>query len=380
MVLKLATAAMAALLIAASAAEAKPTTVRVMTRNVYLGADLYPGVHSKSLQELVNLAGSILNDVDTNNFRIRAKGLAAEVQATKPDLIGLQEAALWRTEPCNRNPLEKKAATVRWDYVKLLLSQLNKGSTHYRLVVSKPEFDFEVWANTDGNEATAGEGCPMGSEINGRLTMRDAILAKVGGVKTSQSKSGTFGTLLRVRPAGAIDVDVTRGWTRTTAQVGKGPKFTFVNAHFEAFDNSASNHTNKGTDVSNGQIRQAQAEEMVAKGGPATGRLPVIFLGDFNADVKTEQKPGDAVAYRVLLDAGFVQRSAEKPYGCCLKPTILKTSAGGKRSDFTHKVDHIMTSSPKRVKLVSSSITGLKPVNGFWNADHAGVFSKLSLR
>jgi len=28
---------------------------------------------------------------------------------------------------------------------------------------------------------------------------------------------------------------------------------------------------------------------------------------------------------------------------------------------------------------VSSSVTGLKPVNGFWDSDHAGLFSVLTL-
>lgn len=380
MVLKLATAAMAVLLLAASAAEAKPATVTVMSRNLDLGADLKRGIRADSLQGLVNAAGEILNEVDQNNFGVRAKGVAAEILKTRPDLVGLQEAALWRTEPCNRNPLEKKASTVRWDYTKLLLAQLNKGKKRYRLVVSKSEFDFEVWANTDGNESTAGDGCPMGSELNGRLTMRDAILAKVGGVKTSQSKSGTFKTLLQVKPAGALDVDITRGWTRTTAQVGKGPRFTFVNAHFEAFDNNPSNHTNKGSDVGNGEIREVHAQETVAKGGPATGRLPVILLGDFNSDVKTEVKPGDALAYRVLLRAGFVGRLATRPFGCCLKGELLTAGGGATLADFDHAVDHVMTNAPKRVKLVSSSVTGRSPVNGFWDSDHGGFVSKLTLR
>jgi hypothetical protein len=29
------------------------------------------------------------------------------------------------------------------------------------------------------------------------------------------------------------------------------------------------------------------------------------------------------------------------------------------------------------VKLVDSGVTGLKPVNGFWDSDHAGLFSAL---
>ncbi|MBA2463128.1 MAG: hypothetical protein H0V45_15435, partial [Actinobacteria bacterium] len=198
---------------AGASAQAAPTDVKVMTRNVYLGADLGPGVRASSLPELVNAAGTILNEVDANRFPTRAKGLAAEILKNRPDLVGLQEAALWRTQPCSKNPLPPSATTVRYDSIKLLLAQLNKGAKRYRLVVAKPEFDFEIWANTDGNAATAGPGCPAGSEINGRLTMRDAILVRLGaGVSTSKAKSGTFKTLLQVRPAG-VPVDVTRGWT-----------------------------------------------------------------------------------------------------------------------------------------------------------------------
>jgi len=32
------------------------------------------------------------------------------------------------------------------------------------------------------------------------------------------------------------------------------------------------------------------------------------------------------------------------------------------------------------VFLRHSEVTGLEPVNGFWNSDHAGVFSRLRLR
>jgi endonuclease/exonuclease/phosphatase family metal-dependent hydrolase len=364
------------MLLGAAAAEAKPQTVKVMTRNLYLGADLTPGVQAKSLQELVNAAGTIYNEVDKNDFRKRAKILAAEINKAGPDLLGVQEAALWRTAPCTQSPIPPAATTVRYDWIKLLLAQLNKGKKRYKLVISKNEFDFEVWANTDGNEQTSAPGCPMGSEINGRLTMRDAILAKVKGVKTSKAKSGTFDTLLRVQPAG-VNVDVTRGWTAVDAAVGKGRKFHFVNTHFEAFDSSASNHTNKNTDVGNGQVREAQAKELVSKSGPASGKLPVVLLGDLNSDVKTEVKPGDGLAYRAVLDAGFVRRAAPT-MTCCLNTSLLTASGGGKASDFDHTVDHVLTNL-KTVKLVKSQVTGRKVVSGFWPSDHAGLWSSLRL-
>ena len=55
-------------------------------------------------------------------------------------------------------------------------------------------------------------------------------------------------------------------------------------------------------------------------------------------------------------------------------------NGGAKRSDFDHKVDHVMTDAPKKVKLLSTVITGLSPVNGFWDSDHAGIVSTLSVK
>jgi endonuclease/exonuclease/phosphatase family metal-dependent hydrolase len=362
---------------AAGTSKPKPN-VRVMTRNLFLGGDLTPGTQATSLQQLVTAAGVILKQVDDNKFGVRAKGLAGEIIKANPDVVGLQEVALWRTEPCTESPLPPHAAQVRYDYLKLLLDQLNKGKRRYRTVVSQDEFDFEVWVNTDGNESTAAPGCPLGSEINGRLTMRDAILARVGGgVTTSNAKGGHFNSLLQVRPGG-VATNVTRGWTRADVKLRGVPKFRFVNTHLEAFDNQPTNHVSTGADVGNGQIRELQAKELFKAGGPATGRR-VILLGDLNSDVKTEVKPGDGLAYRALLRGGFAERSTSKPLGCCLHGDLLTTSGGGKLSDFNHQVDHVMTNAPRKVRLVSSSVPGRKPVNGFWDSDHAGLFSGLIL-
>src|SRR5436190_22654306 len=160
----------------------KPANVKVMTRNVDLGGDLELGVKATSLQELVNQAGAILKQVDDNRFPVRARGLAAEIKAKDPDLVGLQEAALWRTGPCTESPIPPQATNVRYDYVKLLLSHLGG---RYRVALAQPEFDFEVYVNADGDESTSQPGCPFGSEFNGRLTMRDVVLARNGRVTTA---------------------------------------------------------------------------------------------------------------------------------------------------------------------------------------------------
>jgi endonuclease/exonuclease/phosphatase family metal-dependent hydrolase len=375
-------AALAAIVLVAPATS--QARVRVMTRNLYLGADLSPGTSATSIQELVNAAGQILNQVDQNKFQVRAKGLAQEIRNQNPDLVGLQEGALWRDAPCSDNPLDFTATHVRpgGNFLGLLLNQLNKDRPRYRLVISEPEFDFQIWANTDGNQST---GTPFGCDIEGRLTMRDAILARLGKdgprfplprVQTSNAKGGHFETLLQVKPGG-VSIDVTRGWTSVDAKVTGAPKLRFVNTHLEAFDNQASNHTNQGTDVGNGVVRWAQAKELVADGGPATGSLPVILVGDLNSDIRTPLKPGDQFAHRSLLNAGFAERSTYDPLSCCLDADVLTAGGGGSVSQFDHKVDHVMTDDPTHVNLVRSTVTGRFPVNGFWDSDHAGIASAL---
>jgi endonuclease/exonuclease/phosphatase family metal-dependent hydrolase len=123
-------------------------------------------------------------------------------------------------------------------------------------------------------------------------------------------------------------------------------------------------------------FRAKQAGELVAPGGPATSDLPVILLGDLNSDDDTVEG-ADRLAYETLLAAGMVERSTDDPLSCCLKSSLLEVGQGGSVADFDHQVDHIMTRDPEVVTLVDSVVTGIQPVNGFWNSDHAGVFSAL---
>jgi hypothetical protein len=347
----------------------KGKVVKAMTRNLYLGADLAPAIGAPSLEAFVAATGQILREVSANDFPTRAKGLAQEILAEKPDLVGLQEVALWRTGPPSLTPVlsgEPSATTVRYDYLQLLLDQLNKGPDRYEVVVVQNEFDLE--APGDENKV-AGDGpnpAIANAEINGRLTMRDVILARRGaGVQTSNPQSGNFKTLLAV-PILGQPLTIKRGWTATDAKVRGSGWFRFVNTHLEAFDPA----------VLVPSIRSLQAAELVAPGGPATGSLPVVLVGDLNSDDDTVSA-GDAQAYNTLVKAGFVERSTDKPLGCCLNSSLLAENAGGKVTDFDHQVDHVMTDDPAGIELEDSGVTGLLPVNGFWNSDHAGLWSSL---
>ena len=197
--------------------------------------------------------------------------------------------------------------------------------------------------------------------------MRDVILARIGaGVQTSNPQSGHFSHLLVEKVAGSTEVTVTRGWTSVDAKVRGSRKFHFVNTHLEAFDNEAEYPS----------VRAQQASELVAPGGPATSKLPVILVGDLNSDIKTEVKPGDSQAYRVMKQGGFRERATSKPTGCCIESPLLNT---GTNAEMNHKVDHIMTSAPKQVRLLKSVVTGRQMNHGLWDSDHAGLFSELKL-
>jgi endonuclease/exonuclease/phosphatase family metal-dependent hydrolase len=331
--------------------------VGTMTRNLYLGADLGPAIAAGTPEALFNAAGVILQEVEHNDFPTRAVGLADEILTEQPDLVGLQEVALWRIAPPNPGVLTAgpSATTVKYDYLQELLDQLNAGGTQYEVVVVQPEFDFEVPANTGGSAAP---------DINGRLTMRDVILKRSNaGVETWDAEGANFATPLPV-PILGTPLPVKRGWTATDASVRGSRPFRFVNTHLEAFEP---------------HYRASQAAELIEPPGPATGPLPVILVGDLNSDDNTTPTGADSWAFNIIHTAGFVDLSTESPMSCCINASELGETDGGDESDFDHHIDHVMTNDSEGIQLVNSEVTGRSPVNGFWDSDHAGVFSSLEI-
>ena len=377
--------------------------VGVMTRNVYLGADLGPAIRSTSLDNFFRANGEILRDVDANNFPVRARGLAAEINSKAPDVVGLQEVALWRIgeagqiriKPGN-SPESFTTKTVKYDFLKLLMDQLNKGKKRYEVVKVTTEFDFQgpaFYEDPDG----------IVPDINGRLTMRDVIIARVGaGVRWSNAQGENYETIYAPRISG-VPVTVDRGWNSADFRVRNAPPFRFVNTHLEAFGDDKNQVVDCMTEpapeyASNPvSIRCSQAKELYETAiGPS--RLPVIALGDFNSNDESDWDPncpstanvegtlagnnggvcGDEFAYRALTTLGMRNVSTSDPLSCCLNSDML-AAGNGSAADFDHHIDHILTRNQDPVRLLNSSVSGLAPVNGFWNSDHAGVYSKLRI-
>jgi endonuclease/exonuclease/phosphatase family metal-dependent hydrolase len=345
---------------------ARPTRVTVMTRNIYLGADLGIAFGASGIGDLFAKAGLILDQVAASNFPVRAKGLAQEIVQRRPDIVALQEAALWRTGPVDfgavlsQQPAAKK---VYQDFIAILRSELRKAGTPYRLVAEQDEFDFETPADTDGNPATG----TSGADMDGRLTMRDAVLVRADRrirVKDVVAEHYSAANSYQVSVTG-LTVTVKRGWVAMSLRVGRSPWFRFVNTHLESFD--------PRTVVPS--LRARQAQELVD--AVSATRLPLIVVGDLNSDVPG-LVPGDEQAMQVMYDNGFVDLGTTTPMSCCIKDSYDLTT--GSVDDFDHRVDQILTDTPKQVRPLRTWVTGRTQVNGYWNSDHAGTVARLLVR
>ncbi|HEX6888793.1 MAG TPA: hypothetical protein VF143_11860, partial [Candidatus Nanopelagicales bacterium] len=74
-----------------------PDELRVMSRNLYLGADV--GVALELLPDMPAAAQFMWDQVAATDFSARVGLLAAEAALARPDVIGVQEATIWECRP-----------------------------------------------------------------------------------------------------------------------------------------------------------------------------------------------------------------------------------------------------------------------------------------
>jgi endonuclease/exonuclease/phosphatase family metal-dependent hydrolase len=339
----------------------KGEDVTVMTRNVFLGADLGPAIDAPTLNAAIDGAAEIYREVELTNFPERAIPLAKEIKKAKPDLVGLQEVANWREQIpgdggwTGSGGIGQPAETEKYNFLTLLTERLGN---KYRVASVQEEFDAELPVDLDGDDNTG----TLGGEIDARLTMRDVILARKG-VKTKKLDSGHFQTRYEPMIGGSIPLPVDRGWLSAEANVD-GAKFKFVNTHLEAFGDPT--------------IREAQAQELVD--GPLDTKKQVVLVGDLNSGTTKRHNigrpelghdPNDPLAFKVFQKADFKDNGAVQ--SCCY-PDMFDEGF-----EFTHTVDHVLTR--PGLKTLDSFVTGNDPgemtPSGLWPSDHGGVVSTL---
>jgi hypothetical protein len=132
-----------ALLVLASAASAaaKKADLTVMSRNLYLGADIIKLVSAPDLAGEEQQVNALYETVQATNYPERVKRMAQEIARNKPDLVGLQEVARYYRTP-EGAPAGTAATVVLYDWLALLQAQLKQLKQPYKVVSEQTELDI----------------------------------------------------------------------------------------------------------------------------------------------------------------------------------------------------------------------------------------------
>lgn len=319
---------------------AKPD-LTVMSRNLYLGADIIKLVGAQDLAGEAQLAAALHQVVDQTRYPVRVKAIAREIRRTKPDVIGLQEVARYYRGADGASH-DQPATTPLYDWLALLRTELKALGLRYRVVVEQTELDITV---------PSAEGYPLRLQLGNAVLVRGGKRARVTKVKPL---SGRFADQLQVAlPSGPVAL--MRGYAGLDGTVA-GQRFRFLDPHAEAYSPAAAN---------------GQFKELLA--GPAKSRkLPTIIAGDFNSD---PADTGTDNAYKTVIAAGFVN-TGRRVDTCCQSETVNNPV-----SQLDEWIDHIVVR--PRAKVLRWDVIGETPadmIDGLWPSDHAGVVATIRLR
>jgi hypothetical protein len=309
-------------------------SVTVLTRNLYIGADVDRVITALATpdpaDDLPALLGA-LAVVQETDFPTRARAFAREIARTRPHVIGLQEVT---TLDVDLTPLGIPAPIVHQDFLAILQAALQTRG-----------LDYTVAAEVTNTSVSPLPGVS--------LVDRDVILVDPDRVEVYPGAVGR--TFTQNIGTVAPGITIIRGWVKVNARIGH-KDYTFASTHLES--GSA-----PGLDL----LRAAQATELIDSVGTAER---VIMLGDWN-DI-----PGSPM-HQVVVGAGFTDTWAEvrpwsRGFTCCHVENL-----SNRRTLFTQRIDYVFSRGvePEHVARVGlrheERIRG--PVHRLWASDHAGV-------
>ncbi len=322
----------------------------VMTRNIYVGADLDTIMSIETPEEIPVVVAAVWAEIQSTLFSERVQALADEIAEKEPDLIGLQEVSLIRLQSPGDTAVggAVPATDIIASYIDSLLAQLADRRLDYTSVASVINFDIEVPMAT---------GPDTFDDI--RLTDHDVILAR-SDLSVSNAQGARYATNAANYP-GSTELTLFRGWVSVDVELD-GKTFRFVSTHLESADISPA-------------VQENQAIELLEQ--LSTTDLPVILVGDFNSDADGSTTD----TYEILTGAGFEDAWIEaNPHDlgltCCQLLSLLNTS-----SILDLRIDLILFIDD--FKVVDAVLTGASPSDitssGLWPSDHAGVVATLIL-
>ncbi|MGM0451952.1 MAG: endonuclease/exonuclease/phosphatase family protein [Thermodesulfobacteriota bacterium] len=383
----LAVSMLAAPLATASADGDGAAKIKTMTRNLYLGADIFKVVEAAQDAPDNPLAvpiavSEVYHTMLFTNFWARAEAIADEMAEHNPDVVGLQEVStFYKQTPgdfLEGNP--KPAEFVIIDFWEVLQAALASRGLEYEVYkqenadVEMPMVDFKspTWL----------------SDV--RMVDHDMVLVKT---KHDSGKvlSGNYQKNLALDLGGA-EFEFTRGFLIVDAVV-KGQDFRFVNTHLEV----------RGQPGSVFRFYQsAQMAELIGTINSVAGEKekPIIMVGDFNssstdeAGVYVDPEYG-ALAYtppyQQALAAGYRDAWMEQNEYDAGYTSGFDEYVSNPRAELTSRIDLIFvdpgTSGIDKVncKVVGDAVSDMVPnpiaprILRLWPSDHAGVVGSIQL-
>ena len=185
------------------ASAAPEPTVTVATQNLYIGADLSPILAAPDLPAALVAASQVFAAVQASHPAARMAAVADEIAKRPPDLVGLQEATLWRS-----GEFGSVATTVEFDFVQLLIDAIAARGLSYEVVASTTNVDAQFPVST-----------AVGlREI--RVTDREVILGRAdSGLQLSNVQTANFQVNV-VFPTLLGPFTSLRGWASVDATAG----------------------------------------------------------------------------------------------------------------------------------------------------------------
>jgi hypothetical protein len=355
--------------LATSARAAANQDITLMTRNLYLGADLAPVFAAQTQEDFLVAAQAALAQVAANNFPERAKVLAAEIVDTKPQLVSLQEVYNFTLNGQNGAPPFR-------DYLSDLMAALAEQGADYKVAAVVKNVDITV---------------PLGENFVG-VTDRDVILARgditasVVPFATVCAKPSMDGCIYQfvataTTPLGSIALD--RGFVAVDAQLG-GTLVRFVDSHLE----EPGRELDPANPILASFFQAAQAFELISTLAqfPNPQGAKIIVSSDINStplDQIIDLGPpyGQIVPpYMQFVLAGYVDAWTLRPgnpsgFTCCQAENLLnQESILSDRRDvaFSREMPYGMV----KVNLTGNDETDKTP-SGLWPSDHAGVVTRM---
>jgi endonuclease/exonuclease/phosphatase family metal-dependent hydrolase len=325
-----------------------------MSYNLYQGAELTPIVEAQSLQDIPAAVSQVWTAVQATDWPTRAHAIAHEIAAAHPDLVGLQEAALWRIQTpgtaFSGHPV--RATKVVYDFIADLVGDLGQLGLHYSAAAVSPSFDGQL-PDAQGDDI--------------RLTDRVAILVRTdlppGELRVVGAGHHKFAVNATVNLGGAGGAPFTiyNSWAYVDV-VKNGQAMRFVTAH---------------VDGNSPLVNDAEAAELLA--GPAHTNRSVVVSGDFNS-------PPDgswSASYAEFTQAGFQDawlqtHDAGQPGYTWGQAEDLRNAT----STMSERIDYAFLHGD--VQAVAMQVVGADPADktadGLWPSDHAGIVTTVEVQ